>query len=224
MTNTVGVIAAHPDDEILGCGATMAKHVNQGDKVHVLLLGEGATSRDGASSDEVLQLREAAKEANKIIGTDSIEFHDFPDNKMNALALLDIVKQVEIFFKKHQPSIIYTHHAGDVNIDHRCVHDAVVTAARALPQQSVRTLLFFEVLSSTEWQTTSYNRPFIPKWYENVSDFLKVKLNALQAYDAEMRAWPHARSYQAVEHLARLRGAHVGVDAAEAFMLGRRIS
>lgn len=222
------VIAAHPDDEVLGCGATIARHVKRGDEVHIVILSEGATSRD-AQRDcekrgvELSDLAEAAHKAKEVLGVSSLTLHDFPDNRMDSIDLLDVVKVVEQHVAIVEPEIVYTHHAGDVNIDHRIIHHAVITACRPLPGRSVRTLLFFEVPSSTEWQTTGSAPSFTPNWFVDVSDTLNDKLIALQAYQAEMRPWPHPRSLKSVEYLARWRGSVVGHEAVEAFMLGRLV-
>ena len=229
MNNIIAVIAAHPDDEILGCGGTIAEHVKAGDEVHVLILAEGVTSRDNqcdryAHVPELSELVEAAHSANKILGTTSLTMESLPDNRLDSLNRLDIVKIIEAFVEKHQPTTTYTHHAGDVNIDHRIIHEAVVTACRPVPGRIVRTLLFFEIASSTEWQTSGSAPFFCPNWFVDISETLDKKLEALQAYHSEMRSWPHARSVEALEHLARWRGATVGVEAAEAFILGRNIT
>lgn len=228
MKKTVLVIAAHPDDEILGCGASMACHALRGDDVHVLILAEGATSRDlsrdrGKCSGELAGLAIAARKAGEIVGARSVTLHDFPDNRMDSLDLLDIVKVVESHIDKIRPTIVYTHHSGDVNVDHLQTHRAVVTACRPQPGHPVHTLLFFEIPSSTEWQTHGSSAPFVPNWFVDVSDTLAKKIEALDVYSVEMRPWPHPRSVQAVEHLARWRGASSGIAAAEAFLLGRNI-
>lgn len=228
MFNKVLVIAAHPDDEILGCGGTISKHIKNGDEVHIVILAEGMTSRQEKRNREeeaenLSLLSQAAHKAHEIIGSTSLHLHDFPDNRMDSIDLLDIVKVIEDFIKKFEPSIVYTHHVGDVNIDHVIIHKAVVTACRSLPNHPVKTLLFFEVPSSTEWQLPDSAPYFKPNWFVNISDTLDLKLKALKAYNIEMRDWPHPRSNRAVEHLACWRGATIGVDAAEAFILGRNI-
>lgn len=228
MKETVLVLAAHPDDEVLGCGAAIAKHVQAGDEVHVVIMAEGVTSRDTRRDREKISpklddLAKQAREASAILGVSRLTLHDFPDNRMDSLDLLDIVKVVEGFVSDIAPSRIYTHHAWDVNVDHCRIHQAVVTACRPIPGQAVKTLLFFEVASSTEWQPPMSGFSFSPNWYVDVSHTLENKLAALKAYHAEMRDWPHARSVRAVESLARWRGASIGVEAAEAFMLGRAI-
>jgi len=223
------VIAAHPDDEVLGCGGTIAKHSQRGDKVHVLILAEGATSRDRQRerenrTSELSALAKAAHQGSDILGVSTLKLMDFPDNRMDSCDLLDVVKVVEKAIAQYSPEVIYTHHSGDLNIDHRITHQAVVTAARPLPGSLVKTLLFFEVPSSTEWQTPNSATGFNSNWFVDISDKLEIKLKALNAYQLEMRDWPHARSIDAVKHLARWRGATVGVEAAEAFVLGRKIT
>ncbi|WP_424096598.1 PIG-L deacetylase family protein [Moorena producens] len=222
------VVAAHPDDEVLGCGGTIAKHAHSGDVVNVLILAEGATSRNQARSREICQnelseLAKAAQTASRILGVSSVRLHDFPDNRMDGVDLLDIVKVVESAIDDFLPEIVYTHHVGDVNIDHKLIHRAVVTACRPVPQHPVHTLLFFEIPSSSEWQPPGSAPIFAPNWFVDVTETLNLKLKALEAYQSEMRPWPHPRSLQAVEHLARWRGASVGVEAAEAFIVGRQV-
>ena len=142
---------------------------------------------------------------------------------MDTVALLDITKAVEALIAEYSPEMVLTHHAGDVNIDHRRLHDAVVTACRPQKGKSVNTLLCFEVPSSTEWQLPGSGPVFAPNWFVDISSTLDRKLLALDAYAAELRDWPHPRSRQGVEHLVRWRGATVGVDAAESFVLGRQL-
>lgn len=223
------VIAAHPDDEILGCAGTIAKHTNAGDQVNTLILSEGVTSREvirdrEKAKDELSVLANAANKAGKILGVTSTNLECFPDNRMDSCDLLDVVKSIEASINTFIPEIIYTHHGGDLNIDHRVVHEAVMTACRPLPGHSVQSILFFEVPSSTEWQLPFSAPTFMPNWYVNITDTLHLKLEALMAYEAEMRDWPHPRSLRAVEYLSRWRGANVGVEAAEAFILGRRLA
>lgn len=221
---TVLVIAAHPDDEVLGCGGTIAWHASRGDDVHVAIMAQGLFSRGTPAEAEQTALREACQKANAILGVTSLECFDLPDNRLDSLDLLDIVQKVEALVQRHKPGIVYGHWSGDVNIDHRLLHEAVVTACRPQPGHPVHTLLFFEVASSTEWQIPHSAPAFLPNWFSDISQTLDTKLRALDAYAMEMRAWPHPRSLKALEHLARWRGATVGVDAAEAFVLGRRLN
>lgn len=228
MGERVMVIAAHPDDEILGCGGTIAWHAARGDEVHVALLAEGLTSREtkrdrGTKSKELGELATVAIAANTLLGASTVQVMDLPDNRMDSLDLLDVVKRVEALIDARKPAIVYTHHPGDVNVDHQLTHKAVVTACRPQPGALVKELLFFEVLSSTDYQVPGMAPAFLPNHFVDITGTLEAKLKALRIYQGEMRPWPHSRSIEAVEHLARLRGANVGLAAAEAFCLGRRI-
>jgi LmbE family N-acetylglucosaminyl deacetylase len=221
----VAAIVAHPDDEVLGCGGTLRRHVLAGDAVSVVILADGETSREtvGEAAVAVERRLTAAQQAAAILGVGNVQLHSLPDNRLDGETLLDIVKIVERHIGAIRPDIVYTHHAGDLNVDHRRVHEAVVTACRPQLGHPVETLLFFEIASSTEWQPPHSAAPFLPNWFVDISDTLATKLEALTAYGHEMRDWPHPRSYRGVEHLARWRGAIAGCDAAEAFMLGRKI-
>lgn len=228
MTQTVLVVAAHPDDEVLGCGATIARHAARGDRVHVVILAEGATSRAlrrdrGASASSLSRLADCARRAGRILGAHSVALEDFPDNRLDSVDLLDLVKVVEQHAARVAPDVVYTHHAGDLNVDHRRVHEAVVTTFRPLPRASARRLLLFEVPSSTEWQPPGSRAPFEPNCFVDATRTLSLKLRALRAYAPEMRAFPHPRSLRAVEHLARWRGASAGLAAAEAFVVARDV-
>jgi len=227
MSQSILILAAHPDDEVLGCGGTIAKLADQGAIVHTAFLADGVFSRAGVAvvqQEELHARRVAAQKACNILGVRSVSFGEFPDNRMDTVALLDITKALEELIAEHKPEVVFTHHAGDVNIDHRRMHEAVVTASRPQRGHPVKTLLSFEVPSSTEWQLPGSAPEFAPNWFVDISDTLERKLAALDAYASELRDWPHPRSRQGVEHLARWRGATVGVDAAEAFMLGRQLA
>lgn len=220
------VVAAHPDDEILGCGGTMAAHVAAGDEVAVVIVAEGVTSRADkrdlvSDANDLAALRSVAERANAVVGVQPVSFCEFPDNRMDSVDLLDVVKAVENHVRDVRPDIVYTHFGSDLNIDHRRVSEAVVTACRPVPDSVVAELLFFEVPSSTEWQVSGSRRAFFPNWHVDIRETLAAKCRALEIYESEMRDWPHARSIRAVEHLARWRGASVGLEAAEAFVVGR---
>lgn len=210
------VVAAHPDDEVLGVGASLARHVAEGDIVNILILAQGASSR-GDDQGAVDQLRTAAAAAAAALGAQAPQFGGLPDNKMDELALLDIVKRVEAVIAQIKPHIVYTHHGGDLNVDHRLTHQAVVTACRPLPGSNLSAIYTFETASSTEWGSTAQGEAFKPTRYVDVSDFMENKRAALACYQMEMRPFPHARSMQAVDALATLRGAHSGLEQAEAF-------
>lgn len=218
------VIAAHPDDEVLGCGGTIAKAVAAGVDVSVLLLGEGPTSREDSSAvSERIHATDSAQIAAQTLRVTNIYYGALPDNKFDTVPLLEVVKIIEKYVEKIQPDLVITHHSGDLNVDHSITHRAVMTAFRPLPETKPVAILGFEVLSSTEYATPHAMPTFVPNVYINISKFLSEKFSALEAYRSEMRAFPHPRSFEAVEHLARLRGAHSGCNAAEAFILYRAL-
>jgi len=215
------VVAAHPDDEVLGCGATIARHADRGDVVHVLILGEGITSRHDQPSDadpeELRALHRAAARASDVLGAKDCELTSLPDNRFDTVALLDVVKIVERAVATWQPEIVYTHHGGDLNVDHAITFRAVLTATRPTPGCFVRSLLAFEVPSSTEWAFGRLEPRFAPDTYVDVGATLERKIAALREYDGELRAFPHPRSAEGLDVVARRWGSVVGVDAAEAF-------
>jgi LmbE family N-acetylglucosaminyl deacetylase len=226
MKRIIAVVAAHPDDEALGCGGTMARMADEGCEVHVLLLADGETSRSGAAPvgpERLAARRAAAESAAGILRCASVEILSLPDNRLDGLDLLDVVQRIETFLNRRRPATVLTHHTGDVNVDHRVVHDAVLAACRPQPGHTVKELLFFEVPSSTEWCPAGSASPFHPDWFVDISATLDRKRGALRAYAGELRPFPHPRSLEAVDALARWRGATVGVEAAEAFVLGRKI-
>lgn len=225
----IAVIAAHPDDEVLGCGGTIARHARDGAEVHVMIMAEGATARSeqrtpSAHASYLHTLAHSAEVAHQILGTRNLQLKDFPDNRLDSVDFLDIVKSVEQFVEITEPEIVYTHFPHDLNIDHRLVSEAVQTACRPIPGRNIQQILFFEVPSSTEWRMSPSSPAFHPNYFVDITETLDAKCKALQAYHQEMRAWPHARSITATEHLARWRGASVGREAAEAFILGRQIA
>ena len=221
MTKIVLIIAAHSDDEALGCSGTMAKHVAQGDKVHILFMTDGVASRIRSKNNTEERLI-AAQDAVQILGVSSFTTLNFPDNKMDSIPLLDVVKEVENKITELQPEIIYTHHIGDLNIDHQITHKAVITACRPQPDFCVKEIYAFEVLSSTEWQTPGVES-FNPNVFVDITDYIDIKKQVLEVYSEEMRQPPHSRSIDNALRLNALRGNSVGVDYAEAFELIRMI-
>lgn len=228
MKKRILIVAAHPDDEILGCGGTISRLVKKGHEAFTLILGEGITSRDEKRdrekrNNELGQLRKDIEAANKMIGVKKVYIYDFPDNRFDEMPLLDIVKTVEKVKKEVAPDMIFTHHGGDLNIDHRITFHAVLTACRPLKGERAREIYSFEVPSSTEWPPDS-SRYFMPNYYIDVSESLNEKTGAMKKYRSEIRDFPHPRSEKAIEILARSRGISVGLECAEAFMLIRKIA
>ena len=209
-------------------GGTIARHAHEGDQVQILIVAEGSTSRQRKRNrtlvqDELSDLAKSAQLVSSILGAEGVELLDLPDNRLDSLDRLDLIKLIEEHISHFQPECVYVHHSGDVNVDHRRLHESVVTACRPTPDHFVKQLFSFEVASSTEWQPPGSSLPFQPNYFVDISDYWEHKRQALAVYSREMRDWPHARSLQAVEHLARWRGSQVGVNAAEAFCLLRSL-
>ncbi len=213
------VVASHPDDEIMGCGATIVKLIKYGYEAHVLILGEGITSRDEKRNpherrSELEDLKQHVRKANKIIGVKDVILTDLPDNRFDSLPLLDVVKIVEKVKKDKKPDIIFTHYQNDLNIDHQVTYRAVITAARPIWGETVKEIYSFEVASSTEW---NYPLTFSPDVFFDVSETLAVKLKALKEYKVEMKDASHPRSIEGVELQAKLWGVRAGTCYVEAF-------
>lgn len=219
------IIAAHPDDEILGCGGTIARLSKNGYEIYVLILGEGITSRDDIRDrqkreSEISDLKRQTEKANKILGVKKVFYHDFPDNRFDTVPLLDIVKVIEKIKNNIKPEIIFTHYEKDLNIDHQITYKAVITATRPLEEETVKEIYSFEILSSTEW---SYPLSFLPNMFYDISETIDVKLKALGKYKTELKKSPHPRSLEGVKLIAKNWGMKVGLNYAEAFKIVRII-
>lgn len=224
------VVAAHPDDELLGLGATMHKLIKeQGAIVHVVILGEGITSRSDNRDIEkwksVLEEHHAnINAAGGHIGYKSIHTYNFSDNRFDSHALLDIVKVVEKEKEEFKPEIIFTHNAGDLNVDHRYTFQAVMTATRPMADEGVKTIICFETPSATDWQYSNHPELLHPNLYIEIGeDDLKAKQDAMSEYKFENRTYPHPRSLKALRALAEYRGYTSGNQMAEAFEIVRMI-
>jgi LmbE family N-acetylglucosaminyl deacetylase len=221
------VIAAHPDDEILGCGGTAARLVQEGREVQFAILGEGITSRhaqrDAADRDQLARLHRQAHAAAGRVGVKDVHLHQLPDNRLDTVPLLEVVKLVELLVERIQPEIIYTHHAGDLNIDHGIIHRAVLTATRPLAGQPVREIYAFEVPSSTEWAFQRIEPSFRPNVFVDITGTIDAKVEAMECYESEARKFPHPRSPEALRAIATRWGTVVGCAAAEAFELVRSV-
>lgn len=214
---TVLVVAAHSDDEALGCGGTISRHVAEGDTVYAVFLADGVSSRNCGSCSDQDDRMAAAEQARQVLGIYKNYYLGLPDNRLDSLPLLDVIQPLERVISEVKPEIIYTHHYGDLNVDHQITHQAVMTACRPMPGSYLKEIYTFEVMSSTEW-AASNESPFFPNYYVDIGNYLDVKLKALNMYIMEMREEPHSRSIKHIEYLARHRGSTVGVIAAEAFM------
>lgn len=224
---TTLVLAAHPDDEVLGCGGTIARLVQEDEAVYVAIFSQGIASRydeehppDGSLTRA---LRERSRNAAQLLGVKELFLHDLPDNRFDTVPLLDVVKLIERLIDRLRPRVVYTQHGGDLNVDHAVIYRAALTATRPMPGAPVKTLLSYEVGSSTEWSFQKFSPVFSPTVFVDVSATLDLKLQALQAYESEARPYPHPRSPQALRALAQRWGSASGLVAAEAFELIRDI-
>lgn len=217
------VIAAHADDEVLGCGGIIARHVDQGDQVDLLIVCDGVSARDPRNYETARKEREsAANAAASILGVTSLKFLNQPDNRLDTIAILDLIKLIEETIDNYKPQAVYTHSPEDLNIDHRIVSEATLVACRPQANMTVKKICFYEVLSSTEWSFNKIEK-FTPNLYVGIEKQLERKLSALDAYRDEIRDFPHPRSKEAVLALATLRGSASGMRAAEAFYQYRNI-
>ena len=221
------VFAAHPDDEVLGCGATIARHVAQGDRVTIAIFAEGITSRsdDPADADdnELSELHDQAQRVADHLGAQEFVQFRFPDNRMDTVPHLDVIKRMEALVERVQPDTVYTHHGGDLNVDHQVIFRAALTATRPMAGCTVKEVLAFEVPSSTEWAFQQLSPSFQPNVFVDITDTLETKIEAMAMYDGESRPFPHPRSPQALRAIAQRWGSTVGVHAAEAFQAIRSI-
>lgn len=224
------VVVAHPDDELLGQGATIHKLSNEyGCQCRAVILGEGLTSRSDHRDpdqweEELKEHRACIHKAADIIGYNSVGIYDFPDNRFDSVDLLDIIKVIENEKEEFQPEIIFTHHGGDLNIDHQRTFEAVMTATRPMKDEVVKTIITFETPSSTEWQASSDPRKFNPNLFIEVSeDGINAKCEGMEAYKFEKREWPHPRSEESLKVSSKQIGSVIGSDFGEAFSIVRMV-
>ena len=231
------VIAAHPDDEVLGMGGTITKYVKNGDSVKIIIMATGIFSRRsfnntnasvyevdesvlGEMSKQVQNLQKDAIKASKIMGVKDVEFLNFPDNEMDKKSNLEITKKIESIISKFKPDIVFTHSQHDINIDHRMIYDATITATRPFSKFKVKEVISFEVPSSTEWYFPS---KFSPNMFIDINKELPTKIKALSAYKTEINNFPHPRSAEGLEIIAKRWGTVSAFNAAEAFYIVRQL-
>ena len=220
------VIAAHPDDEVIGCGATIARLAMEGKDVFTVILGEGITSRyperKAADKKLVKSLREKAKKVAKILGVKDLFLFDFPDNRFDTVPLLDIVKKIEGVIAVIKPDIVFTHSSCDLNIDHQITHRAVLTVTRPQKGCSVKEIYNFEIPSSTEWAFGEFGS-FKPNVFFDIGNTIELKIKTLEIYDSEVREFPHPRSPEGIKIIGRRWGSVINSEYTEVFQLIRSI-
>ena len=224
---TVLVLAAHPDDEVLGCGGTIARFAREGHQVYIAILGEGITSRytqrEEADLAQIKALHERSQQVAEVLGATELFLYDLPDNRFDTVPLLDMVKIIETLVVKLQPQMVFTQHGGDLNIDHQILFRATLTATRPMEDSPVKTLYSYEVASSSEWAFGQFDPIFHPSVFIDISDTLDVKIRAMEMYESEARPFPHPRAPESLEAIARRWGSTVVLKAAESFHLVRQV-
>jgi LmbE family N-acetylglucosaminyl deacetylase len=231
------VIAAHPDDEVLGMGGTIKKLTKTGNHVKIVIMATGIAARRSTNfqnnpdykinkknseviEKQIAEIRRQSKKSSKILGVNDIEFLDFPDNEMDKISRLEIVKKIEFLIDDFKPDVVYTHSQNDINIDHRLVYESTIIATRPSEKNIVKEVYSFEVPSSSEW---NFTHMFTPNTFVKIDQELKFKIKAMSKYVTEIEKYPHPRSLEALEIIAKRWGTVSGYNAAEAFVLIRRL-
>lgn len=219
MNKKILIVAAHPDDEVLGCFGTVARLIQEGYEAFTLILGEGKTSRDETrvvtnKKDEIAILKGEIHQANDLIGVKKVFIEHFPDNRFDSIDLLDIIKVISKVKEEIKPDIIFTHFENDLNIDHQITYKAVITATRPMENETVKEIYSFEILSSTEW---NYPISFAPDTYFDISKTIDLKIDAMKSYGSELCTYPHPRSIEGIELNAKFQGMRVGKKYVEVF-------
>jgi len=215
------VIATHPDDEVFGCGGSIARHVGQGDEVHVLVVTRGVPELFPPAQIE--ETRREMRAAHNILGVTGTHYLDFPAPRLDTVPGHEVADAIRRHFMELQPQVVYLPHRGDIHSDHRSVYYATLVAARPINGCSVYRLLSYETLSETEWAPPSGSDAFVPTVFVDINQYLDAKLEAAKCYHSQLKESPHPRSLEAITLQARLRGSTVNLLAAEAFMLVREI-
>jgi LmbE family N-acetylglucosaminyl deacetylase len=216
------VIVAHPDDEVLGCGGTIAKHSLEGDDVDLVVVCESVSARYGIGKLKVME--KSAKKSSKILGIKNVYFLNFPNIKSNTIPIRKLTEKLDTFLKEKKPNIVYVHHGGDMNIDHRVVFNATMLALRSFRERHhIKEVLCFETPSSTEWAPSYLEYHFMPNVFIDISQTIDKKMKAMQAYKSEIRDYPHPRSLEVLRLKAKIWGIKTAVREVEAFELVREI-
>ena len=223
FNETILIVVSHTDDETLGMGGTIAKHINSGDKVFAISMTDGLSARNNASSKQIKERFDASEKAAEILGFNWIKKGNFPDNKIDSIPLINIIKFIEEVKNKINPSIIYTHSSADLNVDHQLVSKAVLTSFRPQVSETWNEIRLFEIPSATDYGHKAITNVFIPNLYINVERTWELKVEALKSYHSEMKSYPNSRSYEGLKNLAKYRGNQVGLKYAESFEIIRKI-
>jgi len=223
MNNRILVIAPHADDEIIGCGATIAKHIDDGDDVFIVIATNAAYGAPEFYTEDAVQIvRKEALNAHKLLGVKETLFLDFPAPALNAYPEYKISLKISSIIDKYKPSFLYIPHPGDIHQDHKAIYRASLVSARPQGNIKICNIYCYETLSETEW-TPMQEKPFVPNHYVNVTDYFNKKIEAMNCYKSQIKDFPHTRSIESFESLAKFRGSTIGVHKAEAFEVERQM-
>lgn len=210
------VVAAHPDDELLGCGGTLALHARGGDQVTVVIACEGESLRYGRGMQNMDAQTIAAC---RKLGVTDIRLLGLADQRLDTMTLTDIITPLEQIVRETRPQLVYTQHGGDINRDHEVLFKALLVAVRPM-ESYIEAVYSFDTASSTEW---AFPRTFVPDTWVDITETLGLKLEAMACYRSEVRPYPHPRSLTALENRAKAWGNQTCLDVAEVFMTVRRV-
>jgi LmbE family N-acetylglucosaminyl deacetylase len=214
------IIAAHPDDEVLGCGGLIKKY-SSNEEFYVLILSDGADTRYDNPMESIL--KNNAVKANNILGTKELFFENLPNQKMDNMPILEVTQTIETYISKLKPERVFTHHIGDLNKDHQIVAEATFTATRSIVGQIVKEVYSYNVPSSTEWNFISGEKVFVPNVFIDIQNEINFKIEAMKSYASECRAYPHPRSPEALKIHSNYWGVVSGFEYVEPFKLIRKI-
>lgn len=215
------VIAPHPDDEVLGCGGTIAKHAENGDSVFVAIVTKGTTPMFDIEIIE--QGRDECRRADSYLGVKETVFMDFPAARLEEVPRHEFNDAFIKLVQRIKPEIVYLPHRGDMQLDHKMTVDAAMVALRPKYDHIVKKIYAYETVSETGWDVPNTINEFIPNMYNDITHYLSNKIEALSIFKSQIAAFPNARSLKAIEALAIYRGTTVGLEAAESFVVIREI-
>jgi len=214
--NKILIIVAHPDDETLGCGGTILKLKKLNCEVEILFMTNGVSSRDKSNENDILQRKKYTEKAMDLYKIKNFRFADFPDNQMDKITFIEIVKKIEDHVFSLKPDIIFTHYANDLNIDHKLTYEATNTCIRSFKCDFISEVFSFEIPSSTE---QNFNNKFSPNVYFDISRYIDKKIDIFNSYESEVEEMPHPRSSIYIRALSQFRGGESNFNNAEAFKL-----
>lgn len=225
MADKVLIIAAHPDDEVLGAGGTIAKYAMQGAEIKLLIVTDGSTSQyreDAFLAEKIAQKKRETQTAADVLGIKEVIYGGLPDMKLDVTAHIQVNQVIENVLDAFQPNVVFTHFHGDVNMDHQCVHRSTLVACRPVGGQCVKEVYSYYVPSSTDWSVQNAVDTFMPNVFVDIDGvYAEKKYAAMACYATELRTYPHPRSVEALKVLDKANGIHVGLNAAECFMVHR---